>query len=163
MRRFLPFIVVALVFACNRGDFIKSQAKNYAVANYGKLGKSPQVTVTPVTIGDNLDYRIEQGRSNQEFAAMLLRDFGHGEEDLARITARTAALDSLKGALGDDVLSEITAYDCVVAYETGDTVWVQMTPTGILLRITRDAKKRFVNPGEDAPGYAEINDRFKLK
>lgn len=129
---------ILIVTGCISAPDMSSRAVRYARAQYGDFSKLIHVSVDTVTIGDNLDYRIEQaGRFGKE--------------------GRIEALDSLKASLDPAVLAKPTAYNCCVQYNyVGNFVWVQLDGSGNLLTISKDRRNWLLNPGEDAPGYLDI-------
>ena len=136
-RSLLAIALVIIVTACSESDRIESRAKHFVKRTYSDVDRIIMVDIKPVTVGDNLDYRIERAR-------------------LAKETAWCAALDSLKASLGEE-LNVVTAYNCAVAYNyPNNLVWVQLDKFGNLLKITKDGRERLLNPGNDAPGYFEL-------
>ena len=129
--------MLLICVACG-SESISQKAVRYARAQYSDFSKLIYVSVDTVTIGDNLDYRIEQ-------AGRL------GPED------RVEALDSLKASTDPAVLAKPTAYNCCVQYNyVGNFVWIQFDEFGNLLTISKDRRNWLLNPGEDAPGYLDI-------
>lgn len=150
---------MAAFAACSMQDYIRANAEHYVRKTYSDVDRILYYSVDTVTIGDNLDHRIKQAQdlveSYRTSSIQFLRDKVPVEE------ARLAALDSLKNALAPEILNHITAYDCCVAYNVpSNLVYVQLDEYGNLLNITKDIMKKFLNPGQDAPGYFELNDRF---
>lgn len=150
--------------ACSGVSFIESQAVKYVRSQYSDFDRLIMCDVDTVTLGDNLDYRIEQARRNLEFASMMVRDHGgdYAQKEQEKEMAWVAALDSLKAVSGS-VLNEPTAYNCCVAYNNPDNlVWVQLDKYGNLLAITKDKSKDFLlNPGEDVPGYLDVWRKYR--
>lgn len=172
--KLLALALATIVVACSESDLIESRAKHFVRRTYNDVDRIIMVDIKPVTIGDNLDYRIERAAINKGYAesslktailsAEELKRYGYDytssvEEARARLaeeTAWCAALDSLKASLGEE-LNLVTAYNCAVAYNyPNNLVWVQIDKYGNLLKITKDARERLLNPGNDAPGYFEL-------
>lgn len=184
MRKIALFAILlasSAILACSGKDVITSKVEAYVYNTYNDVGKILMVKIDTVTVGNNLDYRIEQGRQNlklaedllkmQERSAKELARYG-GKPDASRIEdaknnverekGRVAALDSLRSSLSTEVLNETAAFFCSVAYNSPtNIVWVQVDPSGNLLAIDKDRMKMLINPGKDVPGYKEINDRFR--
>ena len=161
MKRIL-ILAVLMMAACSGKDWISSRAEHFVRNTYNDVDRIFSVRIDTVTLGDNLDYRIEQTRRNMEFAAMMFRDYGGKmyEEDLMKYRTRIASLDSLKAASAD-ILGTPAAYNCIVVYNDpsntpGNLVCVQLDPYGNLLNITKDPEKVLLNPGGDVPGYLQI-------
>lgn len=177
------FAFYAIFPACSGKDVITSRVKAYVHTAFNDVDRILTVKIDTVTVGDNLDYRIEQGRQNLQFAETLLENEERNARELARYggtpntsrledaksnvereKGRVAALDSLRNALAPDAIGETAAYFCCVAYNNPtNLVWVQVDPSGNLLAIDKDRMKMLINPGKDAPGYQEINERFRKK
>ena len=158
MRRIVYLLAVLVMAACSSGNDIKSKAESFVRSTYGDVDRILSVRVDTVTLGDNLDYRIQQTERNMEFAAMMFRDYGGEtyEKDLNKYKDRISALDSLKAASAD-ILGDPAAYNCIVVYNNpSNLVWVQLDPYGNLLNITKDMEKILINPGADVPGYVQI-------
>ena len=171
----------AIMAACSAKDVIASRVEYFVRSTYNDVDKIIMVKIDTVTVGDNLDYRIEQGRQRLEFAEKMLEmeernaaeraryggtpnasRLDDAKSDVWREKGRVAALDSLRNALAPDILNEAAAFFCCVAYNNPtNLVWVQVDPSGNLLAIDKDRMKMLINPGKDAPGYFEINDRFR--
>lgn len=181
MRKLLTIAIIATLAACSGGDLIRSRAELYVRSAYNDVGRILYYSVDTITFRDNLAYRITQSKLNIGFAERLydltastnaeMKQLG-GTPDLEREAeyldnvererARTAALDSLMKATPADVLDAPAAYQCCIAYNTSSNlVWLQLSPTGDPLLITKEREKLFINPGGDIPEYYEINDRFK--
>ena len=157
MKRIL-ILAALMMAACSGNGRISSRAEHFVRTTYNDVDRILSVRIDTVTLGDNLDYRIEQARHSMEFSAMMFRDYGGKvyEEDLMKHRTRVASLDSLKAASAD-ILGEATAYNCIVAYNNpSNLVWVQLDPAGNLINITKDLEKVLLNPGEDVPGYLQI-------
>lgn len=155
MRKIL-FIALALLLAgCSGGDFIRSRAEHFVRRTYPDVDRILYYSVDTITLGDNMNYRIEQ-------AQRLVKEAGWMDnEDLDRETARLHALDSLLAATPQDVIDTPTAYQCCIAYNVpSNLVWVQLDTYGNLLQISKDMMQLYLNPGEDLPGYFEVNKRF---
>lgn len=129
---------ILIVTGCISGSDVSSRAVRYVKAQYSDFDQLIQVSVDTVTMGDNLNYRIEQaGRNGPE--------------------GRVEALDSLRGSLDPAILAKPTAYNCCVQYNSVENfVWVQLDEFGNLLTISKDRRNWLLNPGEDAPGYLDI-------
>jgi len=135
MKKLIPLLILLCV-GCSTD--MSRQAVRYVKANYSDFDQLIYCSVDTVTIGDNLDYRIERAKIQ-------------GPE------GRAEALDSLKASLDPAILSKPTAYNCGVQYNrVGNIVWVQLDEYGKLLTISRDRHDWLLNPGEDAPGYLDI-------
>lgn len=181
MRKLLIIAIVATLAACSGGDLIRSRAELYVRNEYNDVGRIIYYSVDTITFRDNLAYRIAQSKLNIGFAERLydltastnaeMKQLG-GTPDLERERehlgnvererARAAALDSLMKATPAEVLDAPAAYQCCIAYNTSSNlVWLQLSPTGDPLLITKEREKLFINPGGDIPEYYEINDRFK--
>ena len=155
MRKIL-FIALALLLAgCSGGDFIRSRAEHFVRRTYPDVDRILYYSVDTITLGDNMNYRIEQ-------AQQFVKEAGwRDKEDLDRETARLHALDSLLAATSQEVIDTPTAYQCCIAYNVpSNLVWVQLDPYGNLLQISKDMMQLYLNPGEDLPGYFEVNKRF---
>ena len=184
MKRVVLFLTIACAASCSSGNFIEKQAVRYVQSQYSDFDNLIMCKVDTVTIGDNLDYRIEQAEGNVKTYRMFLdlaesnlremKKYGGGQDTsrvhndrlkLEKEIARKEALDSLKAALQVDVLSKPTAYNCCVAYNhPSNLVWVQLDEFGRLLTISKDRTSEWLlNPGSDAPGYFEINDKYRGK
>ena len=156
------FAFSAIFPACSGKDVIASRAEHFVRSTYNDVDRIISVVVDTVTLGENLEYRIQQARHNMEFSAMMNRDYDGKiyEESLAKDRAWVAALDSLKAASAD-VLGTPAAYNCIVTYNDpginpGCIVWVQLDHAGNLLNITKEPKKVLLNPGGDVPGYFDV-------
>jgi len=137
MKRLVIFLLLGIA-ACTASPNMSQRAVNYVKGQYSDFDQLILCSVDTVTIGDNLNYRIEQA---QRF----------GPE------GRVFALDSLKASLDPAILSKPTAYNCSVQYnQVGNIVWVQLDENGQLLTISKDRHNWLLNPGEDAPGYLDI-------
>lgn len=161
MKRIL-ILAALMMAACSGKDWLSSRAEHFVRSTYNDVDRIISVRIDTVTMGENLDYRIEQTRRNMEFASMMFRDYGGKmyEEDLEKYKTRMASLDSLKTA-SSDILGTPAAYTCIVTYNDpninpGCIVWVQLDPVGNLLNITKDPEKVLLNPGGDVPGYLQI-------
>lgn len=155
MRKIL-FIALALLLAgCSGGDFIRSRAEHFVRRTYPDVDRILYYSVDTITLGDNMNYRIEQAQRFVKEAGWM------DKEDLDRETARLHALDSLLAATTQDVIDTPTAYQCCIAYNVpSNLVWVQLDTYGNLLQISKDMMQLYLNPGEDLPGYFEVNKRF---
>lgn len=167
MRTF-PFIILASVLiSCTGGDFIRSRAEHFVRSTYRDVDKILYYSVDTVTLGDNMNYRIEQAKEHLENAQFFAERLKNQDslDDVAREAARLQALDSLLVATEPDILNTPAAYQCCIAYNTANNlVWLQLDPYGKLLVISKDRTKMYLNPGNDIPGYLEVNERFsKLK
>ena len=181
----IVFLALLAVVSCSisKEDFIKNRAIGYVKQVYKDYDKLIMYKVDTVTYGDNLDYRIEQADmsiklaegllSVQESGARELARYG-GDPDMERIEEtrqdvkrekdRAAALDSVKKALSPDVLNTPTAFTCCIAYNyPNNLVWVQVDTYGNLYVVDKNIEKLLLNPGDDAPGYLEVNNRFRKK
>lgn len=139
MKKIIPLLTVLLLLcvACASED-IAHKAVRYVKANYNDVSEIILCSVDTVTLGDNLEYRIDQAKR-------------FGPE------GRVEALDSLKASLDPAVLAKPTAYNCCVQYNyVGNFVWIQFDEFGNLLTISKDRRNWLLNPGEDAPGYLDI-------
>lgn len=137
MRRLLPLLLL-LCFACAGEESIETKAVQYVRANYNDVSEIILCSVDTVTLGDNLEYRIEQAKR-------------FGPE------GRVEALDSLKASTDPAVLAKPTAYNCCVQYNyVGNFVWVQLNEFGDLLTISKDRRNWLLNPGQDVPGYLDL-------
>ena len=107
MRKIALFAILfafsAIFPACSGKDVIASRAEHFVRSTYNDVDRIISVVVDTVTLGENLDYRIQQARHNMEFSAMMNRDYNGKiyEESLAKDRAWVAALDSLKAASAD--------------------------------------------------------------
>lgn len=181
MKKIVFALAVLCAVSCSGGDFISRQAVRYTKSYYRDFDRLIMCSIDTVTLGDNLDYRREQASLHVRHSRLFLeeeesyleqmRKLGGGKDtsslhecrlSLDKDTAWKSALDSLKGALSNDVLSSITAYNCCVAYNyPNNLVWVQLDANGRLLSITKDRRREWLlNPGEDVPGYFELWERF---
>ena len=161
MKRFVLLLAICLT-ACSGKDFIQSRAEYFVRKTYNDVDRIFPVRVDTVTVGDNLDFRISQAADLVSSDARLYDTTNSGFyfDMMMKNKARLEALDSLKMALGSE-LDKIAAYNCIVAYNNpSNIVWVQLGPYGNLLNITKDLNKLLINPGNDAPGYFELNSRF---
>ena len=146
------YLLLALVVSCSNGDYIQRQAIRYTRAQYGDFNKLIHCSVDTVTIGDNLDYRIEQAQQNLRVQESL-----HDADGIRKAEIQLTRLDSLKKASDPMILAKPTAYNCGVQYNSvGNFVWVQLDEFGGLLSISKDRRTWLLNPGEDAPGYIEL-------
>ncbi len=181
MRKLLLFFVVATIVACSGGDLIRSRAELYVRSAYNDVGRILYYSVDTITFRDNLAYRITQAKQNIGFAELMYNQTVRSNAEMKRLRgtpdleserehlgnverekARKAALDSLMKATPADILDAPAAYQCCLAYNVStNLVWVQISPTGDLIAISKDIDKMYYNPGEDIPEYYEINDRFK--
>lgn len=136
MKKIIPLLFLLCV-ACGNED-IAQKAVRYARSQYSDFNQLILVSVDTVTLGDNLDYRIDQATR-------------FGPE------GRVQALDSLRVSLDPAILARPTAYNCSVQYNSvGNFVWVQLDEAGNLLTISKDRHNWLLNPGQDAPGYLDI-------
>ncbi len=185
MRKYLFILMASLLTGCSGGDFIRSRAEHFVRSTYPDVDRILHYSVDTITLGDNMNYRIEQSKENLKHAEFNLeysersaernRRGGlmsvyasdtarvrQNREEVARQTARLQALDSLLANTAQDVLDAPAAYQCCIAYNTPDNlVWLQLDPYGNLLVISKDILKLYYNPGGDVPGYLEVNDRFR--
>ena len=162
MRKIL-FIALALLLACcSGGDFIRSRAEHFVRRTYPDVDRILYYSVDTITLGDNMKYRIEQAQRLVKEAGWRDKEAGwRDKEDLDRETARLHALDSLLAATPQDVIDTPTAFQCCIAYNVpSNLVWVQLDTYGNLLQISKDMMQLYLNPGEDIPGYFEVNKRF---
>ena len=185
MKRLL-FVVVALTtIACSDDDFIRTNAERYVRKTYSDVDRILYYSVDTVTYGMNLDHRIEQRKRGIESYEGFVKDAKSRAEEYKRVSylkdlyedqikdmekwqkkvdsekACLAALDSLKNTSSQDVLNHATAFTCCLAYNVpSNLVWVQLDENGNLLKISKDLAEMFLNPGDDIPGYLEINRRF---
>lgn len=137
MRRLLPLLLL-LCFACAGEESIETKAVRYVRANYNDVSEIILCSVDTVTLGDNLEYRID-----------VAKRFGP--------EGRATALDSLKASTDPAVLAKPTAYNCSVQYNSvGNIVWVQLDEFGNLLTISKDRHDWLFNPGQDVPGYLDL-------
>ena len=179
--KLLALALATIVVACSENNLIESRAKSFVRSTYNDVDRIIYVSIDTVTVGDNLDFRIKQADLSRMQAETALQSTIHyakemeryganytssiesATERLAEQTAWCAALDSLKASLGDE-LNEVAAYNCIVTYNRpGNMVWVQLDPFGRLLQISKDAGKRLLNPGGDAPGYLDVWEKHRQK
>lgn len=181
MKKFVFILAIASIAACSMDNSLKSKAAFYATQAYGTPGTLLEYSVDTVTIGDNLNYRIQSAFKAADFAESILsfeeasakelKSFG-GSPDMASLeksrrrvemaNGKLAALDSLKEALAPEVLNQVAALTFILVYNNpGSIVYVQMDPEGNLIAVANNSDDCLINPGEDAPGYLEINERFK--
>jgi len=184
MRKFLFIFMVSLLAGCSSGDLIRSRAEHFVRATYHDVDRILYYKVDTITLGDNMNHRIEQAKENLKHAEFNLeyaqrsaersRRGGlmtiyasdtvrvrQNQEEVDRQTARLNALDSLLANTAQDVLDTPAAYQCCIAYnDPANLVWLQLDPYGNLLVISKDMMKLYINPGNDLPGYFDINDRF---
>ena len=136
MKRLIPLLLLLCV-ACGSESYIQKQAIRYVKANYRDVNEVIRCSVDTVTLGDNLDYRID-------FSRRFSPD-------------KVPALDSLKASLDPEILAQPTAYNCAVTYNyEGNIVWVQLDEFGGLLTISKDRHDWLLNPGQDVPGYLDV-------
>lgn len=192
-------IFASLLTSC--ANDMASKAVHYVRKTYNDVDRIIGVSVDTVTLGDNLDYRIESADRFVEFAqgqvkyaqenvdkyelnykrsvewetemrskfganysssatdssllAQSREELEKEKQNLEKELAWRKTLDSLKTASAA-IFNEITAYDCLVVYnERFNCVYVQLDKDGNLLKITKDSDKKYLNPGEDVPGYLE--------
>lgn len=150
---------------------------------YPDFDKIILMSVDTVTIGDNLSYRMEQAQHSidwnqsqaEYYRTRLQENKRHGFASLSKLDQesyddyssmvekekqRYAALDSLKHAIGP-INNQVTAYTYQITYNyPGNIVWAQIDAFNTILVVTKDRNKVLFNPGEDAPGYFEIWERF---
>lgn len=185
MRKFLFILMVFLLAGCSGGDFIRSRAEHFVRSTYPDVDRILYYSIDTITLGDNMNYRIEQANERVKMAESALehakwtaemnrRDgfkslyasdtarVREYQEDVDRETARLQALDSLLANTSQEVIDKPAAYKCCVAYnDPANLVWLQLDPYGNLIMITKDILKLYFNPGNDLPGYFEVNDRFR--
>ena len=185
MRKFLFILMVFLLAGCSGGDFIRSRAEHFVRSTYPDVDRILYYSVDTITLGDNMNYRIEQAKERVKMAESALehtkrtaemnrRDGFKSlyasdtarvrkyQEDVDRETALLQALDSLLANTAQEVIDTPAAYKCCIAYnDPANLVWLQLDPYGNLLVITKDIMKLYYNPGNDLPGYLDIYDRFK--
>lgn len=184
MKKILLLLIVLLA-GCSGGGLIRSRAEYFVRRTYPDVDRILYYKVDTVTLGDNMNYRIEQAEEHLRHAESFLREAERSAErnrrdgfkmlyssdtanvserkaDVAREAARLRALDSLLANTAQDILDAPAAYQCCIAYNTpGNLVWLQLDPYGNLLVISKDILKLYYNPGGDVPGYLEVNDRFR--
>ena len=164
---------IALITSCSLSKDPAKKAERLVRANYRDCEKIVYVSVDTITLGDNLQYRIEQQEryvKNAESDVKMYRRLGagygkyiHGADstlDMAR--KRLAALDSLKQSTLD-IANTPAAYQVCVAYNhPNNLVWIQLTTDCTLLKMSKRREELFLNPGSDMPGYYEIYERFSV-
>ena len=185
MKRHLLILLAVLLAGCSGGDFIRSRAEHFVRSTYPDVDRILYYSVDTITLGDNMNYRIEQQKESVKMAESALehaklsadRNRRDGfrslyasdtarvrkcQEDVDRQTARLKALDSLLANTAQEVIDTPAAYKCCIAYnDPANLVWLQLDPYGNLIVITKDIMKLYYNPGNDLPGYMDIYDRFK--
>ncbi len=165
MKKALFVLAAVIVASCSGGDYIRSRAEYFVRHTYPDVDRILYYSVDTITLGDNMNYRIEQAKEHLKSAHRFAESFPSKKhlEDVVRESARLKALDSLRSVTAPDVLETPAAYQCCVAYNTpSNLVWVQLDPYGNLLVISKDRMKLYLNPGGDIPGYFEVNDRFSI-
>ena len=165
MKKFLFIILASILASCTGGDFIRSRAEHFVRSTYPDVDKILYYSVDTITLGDNMNYRIEQAKDHLKSAQDFAERFPRQSylDDVERESARLQALDSLLASTSPDVLNTPAAYQCCVAYNTPtNLVWLQIDPYGNLIVISKDRLKLYYNPGGDIPGYLEVNDRFSI-
>ena len=71
MRKIALFAILfasSAILACSGKDVITSKVEAYVNNTYNDVGKILMVKIDTVTVGNNLDSRIEQGRQNLKLA-----------------------------------------------------------------------------------------------
>lgn len=163
MKTFPIIILASILVSCTGGDYIRSRAEHFVRSTYPDVDRILHYSVDTVTLGDNMNYRIEQAKDRLKRAQGLAESFPRQSylDDVERESARLQALDSLLTSTSPDVLNTPAAYQCCIAYNTPtNLVWLQLDPYGNLLVISKDRMKMYFNPGDDLPGYFEVNNRF---
>ena len=184
LRIFLFVILAFILTCCSGGDLIRSRAEHFARSTYPDVDKILYCRVDTITLGDNMNHRIEQAKESVKHAESFLESAERSAErnrrdgfktlyssdtariseykaDVERETARLRALDSLLAATSQEVIDTPAAYQCCIAYnDPSNLVWVQLDPYGNLIQISKDMMQLYINPGEDLPGYLEVNRRF---
>ena len=171
-----------MIVGCSAANNPAKKAEALVWKNYRDCEKIIMVDVDTITLGDNLDYRIEQHKRHveesesevkmykryvKEFKSskMLVESYKKqlhkADSSLIIAKRKLADLDSLKLATLD--ISGIpAAYQVCVAYNSpSNLVWIQMDADGTLLKMTKNRSELFFNPGSDMPGYFEILDRYR--
>lgn len=173
MRKLLSFLLLSLV-ACSSPS-IEKQAASIVRKAYGGT-QLLHVSVDTVTLGDNLDYRIEQARRQASsdsadvrrqqryvnefrgtsFAKSYNEYLKDAESKLSESLQKVADLDSLKRARLD-IADTPAAYQCCVIFDDPmNIVWLQLSPDGKVLKMSRSLNDLYLNPGADMPGYLDL-------
>jgi hypothetical protein len=183
MKKVLYLIFIAsVIVGCPMSNNPAKKAEHLVWRNYRDCEKIIMVDVDTITLGDNLDYRIEQHKRHveeresevkmykryvKEFRSskMLVESYKkqlHKSDSSLTISKRILAdLDSLKLATIDKA-GIPTAYQVCVAYNSpSNLVWIQMDADGTLLKMSKNRSELFFNPGADMPGYFEILNRYR--
>lgn len=184
MKKILLLLIVLLA-GCSGGGLIRSRAEYFVRRTYPDVDRILYYRVDTITLGDNMNYRIEQAKERVKMAESALKHakwtaemnrrdgfkslyasdtarVREYQEDVDRETARLQALDSLLANTAQEVIDTPAAYKCCIAYnDPANLVWLQLDPYGNLIMITKDILKLYYNPGNDLPGYMDIYDRFK--
>lgn len=184
MKHLLLVFAALAAIACSYEDFIRANAEKYVRKVYPDVDRILHYSVDTVTIGDNMDYRIQMWQDRVDRQMGFAKDFEKiAEEDkrlryidayesaresqmkflreAEKIQKELNALDSLKQTLSPEVLNHATAFTCCIAYNVpSNLVWIQLDEYGNLLKISKDKLDLFLNPGADAPGYLDLIQSF---
>lgn len=174
-------LLALMVYACTSSFEPATRAEGYVWRNYPDCKKIIMVSVDTITLGDNLEYRINQQKRHIEYAKSqvrlyegLAREFKqtralatiynnelHTADSALNIERRMlAGLDSLK-RVTSDIADTPAAYEVCVAYNSpGNLVWIQLNADGTLLKMSKTRTDMLLTPGADMPGYFDIYRRF---
>jgi hypothetical protein len=180
MKRCL-ILLALIVGACTTSSFDPAKkAARLVWRHYSDCREIIMIDVDTITLGDNLQYRIEQQKKNIEYAKSNVnmyrrrirefwsssviasgyrKDLHRADSVLNKEKLRLADLDSLKQATLD-IANTPAAYLVCVAYNSPmNLVWVQLDEYGTLLAISKRREDLYLNPGRDMPGYFEITQK----
>ena len=181
MKRALLFFFILALLGCAKKESIADKAVRLVRTNYPDCEKIVSVEIDTITLGDNLNYRINQQHRHLEYSQSQVDfynetikefnrngsfarkivdgykdDLSQAEKDLEHNKKMIAALDSLKQATLD-IADTPAAYEVCVAYNYySNKVWIQLDADGTFLQMSKSVLDLLQNPGEDMPGYAEI-------
>ncbi|MBR4805877.1 MAG: hypothetical protein IK042_05200 [Bacteroidales bacterium] len=183
MKKILFLLAPFLITACSTGDIITDKAVRLVKSHYRDCETILMVDVDTVTLGHNLDYRIEYVKRHvheqEEEVARLKKEIAYYKKlggwasfvkmyqsDLARADSTLQlerdflhGLDSLKQATLD-IADTPTAYQVCVAYNfPSNLVWIQLDESARLLKISKNNMDMLLNPGQDMPGYLKLLDK----
>ena len=176
MKRCLILLAV-IACACSKPFDPAKKATDLVRRNYPDCEKIIMVKVDTVTLGENLQYRIERQkgfvkdaeadvarysgyvkefRSSKSIAASYRQALHHADSVLNKRRQLLFALDSLKDATLD-MANTPAAYQVCVAYNyPNNLVWIQLDYDGTLLKMSKRMSDLLFSPGRDMPGYLEV-------
>ena len=170
-------LLALLVVACTSTFNPAKKAERLVWANYRDCEKILMVDVDTITLGQNLQYRIDRQKliiqereSDVHMYKELVKEFRNSpklasdyrgglhcaDSILQKEKRRLTSLDSLKMATLS-IANTPAAYQACVCYNyIGNFVWVQLELNGKVLAISKRQGDMLLNPGKDMPGYIEI-------